>query len=656
MRRKLAVILASDVAGYSRLVSMDEETTIARFAKLKQTMAELVASYHGRIFNTAGDAVLAEFPSAVDAVRCAIEIQDSARARNLAYKPEQHMLLRIGVAIGDVLIQDEDLLGDGVNVAARLEGIARPGGICVSEEVYSHVGRNISFAVSDLGAQSLKNIAHPVRVFEIQLPGMSALAGDSPAAAPDMPVAPVAAAVLLPEPDMRINVDVMPSGRWHGEQVAPERSAIALPLERSSGVRQRSYMRALVLTSGIAVLVAALALWFVLPKMIVQPQGTAAVKTAPPATRESTPPVATRPTAPPAANSAAAPAPALRPAIADPKPAEIKPADPKPAEIKPDLTVPAPPAASTQSPAAPSPAQPTPAAPTPSVAAAPPQAPQGPLSQDFADISAEALMVRASVAEMPFLRDDARAKVAAVYGQQPLHRALAVSLDGQGYWSLRWGHETPEAAQADAMQRCEETAGSGCGVYALDDAVVWPSDAVPLPPATVLKPRVMGAAFDPSVLPGQGRDQRVQLARALAQPGGHSAVVLAPGGRATWFTNQSSQREAMRRALERCGFLAKAACLPVAVDGLTLTGFPATGSVSKVDADAAFLRGKVSDAVLERYQAAADWRAVAIGRSNRPSVVTDQPSEAAAIAAAVAACARGDSDCRVRMVGPFVIE
>src|ERR1700689_1176218 len=136
MRRKLAVILASDVAGYSRLVAADEEDTVRRFRKAAAAFCERVQKYRGRVFNTAGDAILAEFESAVDATRCAVDIQDANNAQNVAIEASRRLLFRIGIAIGDVLVSDNgDLLGDGVNIAARLEGIAEPGGICVSEDV-----------------------------------------------------------------------------------------------------------------------------------------------------------------------------------------------------------------------------------------------------------------------------------------------------------------------------------------------------------------------------------------------------------------------------------------------------------------------------------------------------------------------------------------
>jgi adenylate cyclase len=168
MRRKLTVILASDVAGYSRLVAMDEEDTVRRFREAAAEFAALVKQHQGRIFNTAGDAILAEFASAVDATRCAIAIQDSNNARSAAVPSQRQLVFRIGLAVGDVVIGDTgDLLGDAVNVAARLEGIADPGGICASEEIVTHVQNKIPLGTIDIGKQSLRNIQRPIRAFKI---------------------------------------------------------------------------------------------------------------------------------------------------------------------------------------------------------------------------------------------------------------------------------------------------------------------------------------------------------------------------------------------------------------------------------------------------------------------------------------------------------
>src|SRR6201993_4277409 len=181
MKRKIAAIFAADIAGYSRLVAEDEEETLRRLASYRQVTDDFIAKGGGRIFNTAGDAVLAEFPSAVEAVRCAIDVQESLRTRNLAYPPSRQMSFRIGITIGDVVERDGDLLGDGVNIAARLETLAQPGGLCVSRAVHEQVGNKLSVQSADIGEQQVKTMRTRVYAYILHL-----RAGDSrkPAAAP----------------------------------------------------------------------------------------------------------------------------------------------------------------------------------------------------------------------------------------------------------------------------------------------------------------------------------------------------------------------------------------------------------------------------------------------------------------------------------------
>jgi class 3 adenylate cyclase len=169
MKRKIAAIFAADIAGYSRLVAEDEEETLRRLASYRSVTDDFIAKAGGRIFNTAGDAVLAEFPSAVEAVRCAIDIQESLRTRNMAYPPSRQMSFRIGITIGDVVERDGDLLGDGVNIAARLEGLAEVGGICVSRAVHEQVANKLSVQFADIGAQEVKNIPTPVHAYMIAM-------------------------------------------------------------------------------------------------------------------------------------------------------------------------------------------------------------------------------------------------------------------------------------------------------------------------------------------------------------------------------------------------------------------------------------------------------------------------------------------------------
>jgi class 3 adenylate cyclase len=169
MKRKIAAIFAADIAGYSKLVAEDEEETLRRLASYRAVMDDFIARAGGRIFNTAGDAVLAEFSSAVEAVRCAIDIQESLRTRNMAYPASRQMCFRIGITVGDVVERDGDLLGDGVNIAARLEGIAPVGGICISRTVHEQVFNKLSVQFADIGEQQVKNIPTPVHAYHIAM-------------------------------------------------------------------------------------------------------------------------------------------------------------------------------------------------------------------------------------------------------------------------------------------------------------------------------------------------------------------------------------------------------------------------------------------------------------------------------------------------------
>jgi TolB-like protein/class 3 adenylate cyclase len=181
--RKLAAILAADVVGYSRLVGADEDRTLARLRALRSDLIDpTIAVHHGRVVKRTGDGILIEFRSVVDAVRCAIEVQVGMVERNAGLPPERRIEFRVGIHLGDVIEEaDGDLMGDGVNIAARLEGIAEPGAICLSEDAYRQVKGRLDLAVHDLGPTQLKNIAEPIRVYSLQV-GQPAVA--KPAAAP----------------------------------------------------------------------------------------------------------------------------------------------------------------------------------------------------------------------------------------------------------------------------------------------------------------------------------------------------------------------------------------------------------------------------------------------------------------------------------------
>lgn len=186
MARKLAAILAADVVGYSRLMGDDEEATLAALKSCRATIDSLIGEHHGRIFGSAGDSVIAEFASPVEAVRCAVAVQQGLEARLTDLLDDRHMRLRIGVNLGDVMADGDDLLGDGVNIAARLETLAEPGGIAISGAVYDHLSANDGAGFADTGEQTLKNIARPIKVWS-WTGGSTSSEPDAPLALPDKP-------------------------------------------------------------------------------------------------------------------------------------------------------------------------------------------------------------------------------------------------------------------------------------------------------------------------------------------------------------------------------------------------------------------------------------------------------------------------------------
>jgi adenylate cyclase len=186
VERKLAAILAVDVAGYSRLVGMDEEGTLARLKALRREIIDpQIASYRGRIVKTTGDGLLVEFASVVDAVRCAVAVQRACVESETALPQDRRIEFRVGINLGDIVVEGDDILGDGVNIAARLEGIAEPGGICISGVVHDQVRGKVEVEFVDLGEQNLKNIAHPVRAYRV-LPNKPATTAP-PLPLPDKP-------------------------------------------------------------------------------------------------------------------------------------------------------------------------------------------------------------------------------------------------------------------------------------------------------------------------------------------------------------------------------------------------------------------------------------------------------------------------------------
>jgi adenylate cyclase len=185
VERKLTAILAADVAGYSRLMGADEVGTLGRLTVCRAIVDELIATYRGRIFNTAGDSVVADFASAVDAVECAVAVQEALAGENVTQPDAERMQFRIGVHVGDVIVQGNNLLGDGVNIAARLEALAEPGGICISGTVHDQIGTKLPVSFVELADPQMKNIAQPVRAYRVV--GKKAGTESPPLALPDKP-------------------------------------------------------------------------------------------------------------------------------------------------------------------------------------------------------------------------------------------------------------------------------------------------------------------------------------------------------------------------------------------------------------------------------------------------------------------------------------
>src|ERR1700674_5801162 len=200
--RRLTAILAADVAGYSRLMGADEEDTHARLrAHFQQLVNPKIALHRGRIVKTTGDGMLAEFASVVDAMRCAAEIQRSMIDRDGQMPDERRIRFRIGINLGDVIAEGDDIFGDGVNVAARLEALAETGGICVSGTVHDQIRDRLPYSLDDLGEQQVKNIARPVRVYAL-----------CPASVADLPAAsaPLTAPISRPAIAPRLSIVVLP--------------------------------------------------------------------------------------------------------------------------------------------------------------------------------------------------------------------------------------------------------------------------------------------------------------------------------------------------------------------------------------------------------------------------------------------------------------
>jgi adenylate cyclase len=198
IERKLAAIFAADVAGYSRLMERDEAGTLRALTTHREVMDRLIGEHRGRIANTAGDSVLAEFPSVVDAVQCAVEVQKGLADLSEGITPEKALRFRIGIHVGDVMVRGDDLLGDGVNIAVRLEGLAEPGGVCISSDAYRQIRKALPLTLTDLGPQQVKNLEEPVHAFAWAPSPATASVGFAPLERRPLPIPDKPSIAVLP--------------------------------------------------------------------------------------------------------------------------------------------------------------------------------------------------------------------------------------------------------------------------------------------------------------------------------------------------------------------------------------------------------------------------------------------------------------------------
>jgi adenylate cyclase len=525
MKRKIAAIFAADIAGYSRLVAEDEEETLRRLASYRSVTDDFIAKSGGRIFNTAGDAVLAEFPSAVEAVRCAIDIQESLRTRNMAYPASRQMSFRIGITIGDVVERDGDLLGDGVNIAARLEGLAEVGGICISRAVHEQVANKLSVQFADIGAQEVKNIPTPVHAYMVAM-----RREDGTYSTPQVKKKPAAA--------------TQPNWMWP--------AAAALVCLAAIGVVGFLYFTKIETMAPKAALSAS---------NVAAPAPTIPERVSP-ATAPPQPPTAAAPVPPP-----------------PPSPLPIPPSEKFAAETVPLVTdrtrltlarnyVPAPDhkalaIAIGSANAYVSNMESDDAAKTAALMecqkradAAQPQRkceiyavgdtviyahgrpPMPPTPWVVHDASIERPF---NAQEVPLIRELSRSNLEKNYPNGRKTKALTIGPGGQFFYYSN--QESPEEATRRTLEACGSVAGVPCMVIALDDVFI-----VPVP--TTLK--VIGffrAGSDPAI----ASDARSDVARRLAAaPGGWNAVAVGASGRPGLALKVSNEQDAVNDALGNC--------------------------------------------------------------------------------------------------------
>lgn len=574
MKRKIAAIMCADVVGYSRLVAEDEEEALRRLLSYRSVFEGFIDDAGGRIFNTAGDAILAEFPSAVEAVRAAIDIQESLRTRNLAYPKSRQMYFRMGITIGDVVEQDGDLLGDAVNIAARLQTLAQPGGICLSQSVREQVSNKLSAHFRDLGPQAVKNIPQEIHAFTVEFSEAAETAA--------VPVKQTGSSRARVMAILGVLIVLGASaaaylvfGGGLATNTAPPQPEVAdlppPPVEDPAPAAE---------TAPVAVAEAAAPPAAPVAPVPVEPQ-------TPPA-----PPVLADPPVMPSAPAApidAADQPALEPSIpASPLPDRVDPvpeADAVASGIEDGARVgevarveTSSGTASENEPVGVADMPPGDVASAVSEEAATAEAPAGaddgiplPPARPQPAYSSEPMAGRAfHLEDIPFVCDSCRGKIDRQFARGAKHRALALNARGDTGWGWGWSEE--KGARDTALEGCLAVNNRECELYAVDDQVVWAHPAPVLPNRPWVRPDLDSGPFSADGVAFIGAATRAILAKEYQSAGNPKAVAVAPGGSWAYFVDGESDEEVMRRALESCSHHAEDVCMIAALNDELVNG------------------------------------------------------------------------------------
>lgn len=566
IKRRLLTILAADVAGFSRLVAADEEGTLRRLNTCLVEFTRLIARHDGRLVKTAGDGLLASFESPVEALRCAIAMQRTMGQRNHAMPRAARLRFRIGLNLGDVVVQGGDLLGDGVNVAARLEAIADPGGVCLSASVHEHVAGKVDGALEDLGERDLRHIPRPVRVYRV--------AGLGEPAAPEPPMAAAAPVPIDDEPPLERRPP-MP-----GDLVAEGSAAVAAePPPRRLPV--------LGLSLGLAALTLALAAYFVLsktspPDRPPRPQAAAPAQVPPapqpvpvqPAPAGATPTPA--PTLnlpgqfadPPARRFAAEQVPFVSDAIRERLRSDYAGAAGSKAlaisrtggsawyvSAQPSEEEAARRAVETCLRNAPEPCDLYAVGERLVWERSPPPMPARP----YAPPAAERLAAPFDPARLPLAGPGMQERLRVEYGPAAAFKAVALARTGTVGIATRRASE--EEAMRAALEFCGDQAGSACAIVAIEDAFV-----TPFPASTAI-----AGLFDPSTLPLPPAE-RERLAQSYAARGGWKAAAIGRNARFGLAAGRSSEAEAVAGALSECRAAGGQDCIVQAIGIFAVLG------------------------------------------------------------------------------------